>query len=95
LVAKVPRSRRYYVTTMGGRFMSTVIQVRHKLIPAKLRRARTLSVPASGFSVNLLSICHQHLTNRRAPQVAAADRSIQTPASENRSTTQLVQRPEK
>jgi hypothetical protein len=39
LVAKVPRSRRYYVTTMGGRFMSTVIQVRHKLIPAKLSQA--------------------------------------------------------
>jgi hypothetical protein len=36
LVAKFPRSRRYRVTDLGQRFMSTAIHVRQKLFPAKL-----------------------------------------------------------
>lgn len=36
LVAKVPRCRRYRVTTRGQRFMSTAIHVRAKLFPAEL-----------------------------------------------------------
>lgn len=39
LVAKFPRSRRYRVTALGQRFMSTAIHVRQKLFPAKLTAA--------------------------------------------------------
>jgi hypothetical protein len=39
LIAKFPRSRRYRVTALGQRFMSTAIQVRHRLFPAKLATA--------------------------------------------------------
>jgi hypothetical protein len=39
LIAKFPRSRRYRVTLLGQRFMSTAIHVRRKLFPAKLTAA--------------------------------------------------------
>jgi len=39
LVAKFPRSRRYRVTALGQRFMSTAIHVRQKLFPARLTAA--------------------------------------------------------
>ena len=39
LLAKFPRARRYRVTRLGQRFMSTAIHVRHKLFPAQLSAA--------------------------------------------------------
>jgi hypothetical protein len=39
LVAKFPRSRRYRVTALGQRFMSTAIHVRQELFPTKLTAA--------------------------------------------------------
>jgi hypothetical protein len=39
LIAKVPRSRRYRVTALGQRFMSTALDVRRELFPAKLAPA--------------------------------------------------------
>ena len=38
LVAKIPRSRRYRVTELGQRFMSTAIALRQKLFPQQLSR---------------------------------------------------------
>jgi hypothetical protein len=38
LIAKVPRSRRYHVTALGQRFMTTAVHLRHKLFPEKLTR---------------------------------------------------------
>jgi len=40
LVAKIPRTRRYRVTDSGQRFMSTAIQLRHKLFPQELTRTK-------------------------------------------------------
>jgi hypothetical protein len=39
LIAKFPHSRRYRVTTLGQRFMSTAIELRNKLFPEKLTPA--------------------------------------------------------
>lgn len=39
LVAKVPRSRRYRVTALGHRFMSTALHLRAKLFPEQLTHA--------------------------------------------------------
>jgi hypothetical protein len=39
LVAKVPRARRYHVTALGHRFMSTAIYVRYKFFPRELSEA--------------------------------------------------------
>lgn len=39
LAAKVPRSRRYTITASGQRFMSTAVQLRQRLFPAKLGAA--------------------------------------------------------
>jgi hypothetical protein len=39
LIAKFPRSRRYRVTALGQRFMSTAIELRRKLFPKKLTPA--------------------------------------------------------
>lgn len=39
LLAKVPRSRRYRVTTLGHRFMSTALHLRSKLFPTQLSHA--------------------------------------------------------
>jgi hypothetical protein len=39
LLAKVPRSRRYRVTLLGQRFMSTAIHLRAKLFPEQLTHA--------------------------------------------------------
>jgi hypothetical protein len=39
LVAKVPRCRRYQVTALGHRFMSTALYVRYKIFPRELSEA--------------------------------------------------------
>lgn len=39
LIAKIPRSRRYRVTTVGQRFMSTALHLRQRLFPSELAAA--------------------------------------------------------